>query len=263
MTQTFRRTPGQRGDVRRKGRVYLFTTLRIQESGPDAGMVLDGTTEDGYVGKTRQTLAQREQQHRGGSADGEPVPGEDLEEQPWWDVTVGGIQLVEQGVWTDDELAERERYWIRQIKPRYNYIDNCANKQRIPKPVAREHRDCRDRAKGLAPRQWQPFSTQRGTAAIPVKALWRSARKLPRLSPRWRRRRNWALGIAGLWLALTLCLWLLDAGWLHAGLAGRTYPIAAAGLAAMPPVSRLRRRHVKPAVVAVVVACAALWLVTG
>jgi hypothetical protein len=165
---TVPRVPERGVGVRRKGRIYLFTTLRVHESGPNTGMVLDGTTEDGYVGKTRQTLAQREQQHRGGSADGEPVPGEDLEEQPWFDVTVGGIRLVEQGVWTDGELAEREQYWIDQIKPRYNYLGNCANKRRIPKPVAREHRDRRDLARGVTPRQWQPFSTQRRTAVDSV-----------------------------------------------------------------------------------------------
>jgi hypothetical protein len=208
VTQTARRIPGQRADVRRKGRIYLFTTLRIHEDGPNAGMVLDGTTEDGYVGKTRQTLAQREQQHRGGSADGEPVAGEDLEEQPWWDVTVGGIRLVEQGTWTDDELAERERYWIHQIKPRYNYIDNGANERRIPKPVAREHRDRRDRAKGLTPRQWQPFSTQRGVAVDPVvpaarRRVWPAVKVVLRSPWTW-----WTVA----WAATTVTAWIA-VGW--------------------------------------------------
>lgn len=219
MTQTLRRPPRQNPGVRRRGAVYLFKTLCVHESGPRVGLVLDGSTEDGYVGKTRQTLAQREQQHRGGSADGGPVrdaeEDEEVEEQPWWDLTVGGIQLLEKGNWTDDELAKKEVEWIHRIRPQYNYVDNLDNERRIPKFTAREHRDNRDRAKGLTPRQWQPFATQRGIRIDPAKLSRQPARKSQHLPVKWRRRRNWTLAWAGTVAMLWAALILLDAAWLH------------------------------------------------
>lgn len=260
MTQTLRRPPRQNSGVRRKGRIYLFTTLRVHESGTRVGLVLDGTTEDGYVGKTRQTLAQREQQHRGGSADGEPVPGEDLEEQPWWDISVGGIQLLEQGFWTDDELAERETFWIHQVKPRYNYVENLDNKNRIPKFTAREHRDNRDRAKGLTPRQWAPFKSQSGPAVRP--AIQQSPRRKRKPMPiKWRRRRNSAL----VWLGSVPATWLLLAlVGTHVHAPWRTWPILSLAACTLAPILwRCRKRNRAAWTVAVAVAMVALWVVTG
>jgi hypothetical protein len=248
MTSTLRRAPRRDPNVRRKGAVYAFTTLRVHESGPQVGLVLNGTTEDGYVGKTRQTLAQREQQHRGGSADGEPVQGEDIEEQPWWEITVGGIRLLEQGSWTDDELAEREQYWIDRLEPRYNFMLN-RNPRRIPKPVAREHRDNRDRAKGLEARQWPAFSTQRSVRVDPVKPPRQPAPSRP--SAAVRRRRNVVLGYTAGW-ALQAGLWwpllaILAHHWQVAA-TGRVWPVLAAGLAGAPLMFGIRRkRHRKAA----------------
>lgn len=263
MPQTLRRAPWRDPNVRRKGRIYCFTTLRVHESGPQIGLVLDGSTEDGYVGKTRQTLAQREQQHRGGSADGEPVAGEDIEEQPWWEITVGGIRLLEQGSWTDDQLAEREQYWIDRLQPRYNFMLN-RSPRRIPKPVARQHRDARDRARGLAPRQWPPFSAQRAPRVDPVRPTRQPQRTPSRLSAAARRRRNTVLGYGFGWAALTGLLWLAGTltaaklgaasavhGWVKTGhlaatldaVPWRTWPVLAACLLAAIPVSGIRRKR--------------------
>jgi hypothetical protein len=86
----------------------------------------------------------------------------------------------------------------------------------------------------------------------------------PKLSPRWRRLRNWAAGLAAGWLAATLLLWWADAATAAVDMPGRTYPIAAAAFTALVPVSRLRRmRDVKIGVAVVTAACAAMWLLTG
>lgn len=243
MTQTLRRAPRRDPNVRRKGSIYLFVTLRVHETGPQAGLVLDGSTEDGYVGKTRQTLAQREQQHRGGAAYGEPIVGEDLEEQAWWDISVGGIRLLEQGMWTDDELHEREQYWIDRLEPRYNYQLN-RSPRRFPKYTAREHRDNRDRAKGLERRQWPPFSTQRTRPPAPSPTPARRA-------PAAVRRRNTVLGYAGAWALQAGLWWALLAVLAHrwqVEIPGRVWPVLAGGLAGAPLMFGLRtRRHRKTA----------------
>jgi hypothetical protein len=261
MTQTLRRPPRQDPNVRRKGRVYLFKTLCVHESGPQVGLVLDGTTEEGYVGKTRQTLSQREQQHRGGAPDGEVTEFEDLEEQPWFSITVGGIQLLEQGMWTDEELAERERYWIRRIGPRYNYVDNLDCVRRIPKPVARQHRDNRDRAAGLAPRQWQPFSAQRPAQTPTTRPTSPRPARTTRLSAAWRRRllkaAAFPCAVGILWLALALY-----AAPRVAGEHWQTWPVLALALTAegfaLPLVRRVHKRDRGMAALGITVAVAVL-----
>jgi hypothetical protein len=262
VTQTLRRPPRQDPNVRRKGRIYLFRTLRVHESGPRVGLVLDGSTEEGYVGKTRQTLSQREQQHRGGAPDGEVTEFEDLEEQPWFEITVGGIQLLEQGMWTDDELAERERFWIRQIGPRYNYVDNLNCKRRIPKPVAREHRDARDRAKGLPPRDWPAFGTAPQPRQTPATRPTppRPARTA-RLSAAWRRRllkaAAFPLATGVLWLAL-----VLYAAPRGAGERWQVWPVLALAVVteafALPLVRRVKKRDRGLAVLGITAAVAML-----
>jgi hypothetical protein len=232
VTQTYRQTPGQRAGVRRPGTVYGVNVLD-----PATGQV-----HVDYVGQTRQQLLSRERQHR--------------DERPFSDLIVGDAFAVEQGMWTDAELDEREVFHIKRLRPRFNHDDNLDNPARVPIWKQREERDARDRAKGITPRPWP---APRVDPVVP-----RRAAKRRRLSPRWRRRRNWAAGLAGLWLVLTLCLWSVDANWLHAGAPGRTYPIVAAGLAGLLPVWQVGRRKDRRAAVAILtVACTAVWLITG
>lgn len=107
-------------------------------------------------------------------------------------------------------------------------------------------------------RQWQPkVGSYRHPGRRPVAST-------SKLTPRWRRRRNWAIGLAAGWLVATLLLWWTDAATTAIDVPGRTCPIAALALTALLPVSRLRRRRdAKFGVLAVAVACALLWLATG
>lgn len=209
-------------------------------------MVIHPTTGKvvlGYIGETGRMPFTRFMEH--------------LYDQPWGDTIVGHPHIDPRTFVGKEQVLAVEKAAVLAEKPLYNIEYQKGAPHQIPQWTAREQRAERDRRRGAAVPDW----TAKGDAPLrvdPVKPAKR--RKLP---PRWRRRRNWAAGLAALWLTLTLCLWLLDAICLHAVMPGRTYPIAAAGLASMLPVSRLRRRHVKPAAVAVVVACAALWLITG
>lgn len=232
MTQTYRQIPGQRADVRRPGIVYGVP-------------ILDPVTREvltDYVGKTRQMLLARERQHR--------------DERPFSDLIVGDAFVIEQGMWTDAELDEREQFHITRLRPRMNHDGNLDNPARIPIWKQRQDRDARDRAKGMTPRPWPPPRVDPVVPARPVKRR--------KLSPRWRRRRDWAIGLASGWLVVTLLLWWADAACTVVDVPGRTYPIAAAGLAGLVPALRLRRKRDRQLAVAVVtVACALLWLLTG
>ncbi len=148
MTQTVRRVPGQR-TARRLSFVYAYDTLRVDEH----GMVANTGIEVGYVGKTVQRLSARDDQHRGiaGGPDGTPAKC-----QPFSDLIVGGIRIVEQGMWTEAELDERERFHIERLKPRYNHEHNGGNPLRVPIYVARQQRDARDAARGVTPQTWAP-----------------------------------------------------------------------------------------------------------
>ncbi|GAA2637004.1 hypothetical protein GCM10010399_82700 [Dactylosporangium fulvum] len=230
MTQTFRHIPGQRADVRRPGIVYGVNILD-----PATGQV-----HVDYVGQTRQQLLSRERQHR--------------DERPFSDLIVGDAFVIEQGMWTDAELDERELFHIQRIGPRMNHDGNLDNPARIPIWRQRQDRDARDRAKGLPVRRWP--------APRPGSAPASTVRR-PKLSLRWRRRRNWAAGLTAGWLAATVLLWWADASIAAVDAAGRTYPIVAAALTALVPALRLRRRRDRRlAVLLVTVACGALLLVT-
>ncbi len=147
MTQTYR-VPRQRTQ-RRLGTVYAYDTLCVDEH----GLVANTGVEVGYVGKTVQRLSARDDQHRGiaGGPDGTPAKC-----QPFSDLIVGGVRVIEQGMWTEEELAERERFHIGRLRPRYNHEFNGSNPLRVPIYVARQQRDARDAARGVVPQQWAP-----------------------------------------------------------------------------------------------------------
>lgn len=231
VTQTYRQVPGQRTDVRRPGIVYGVNILD-----PATGQV-----HVDYVGQTRQQLLSRERQHR--------------DDRPFSDLIVGDAFVIEQGSWTDAELDEREVFHIKRLRPRMNHDDNLDNPARIPIWKQRQDRDARDRAKGLTPKPW-PAPRFGAPPARPVRRR--------KLSPRWRRRRNWAISLASGWLVVTVLLWLADAQVAAVDVPGRTYPIVAAGLVALLPVSMVRRqRDRKFGVAVVIVATAVLWLIAS
>jgi hypothetical protein len=230
---TRRRMPKQRLPTeRRLGYIYAYDTLRVDRT---TGAVLDGSTLIGYVGKTVQKPTARDDQHRGIA----PSPnGEPPECQPFSDTIVGPIRVVEQGMWTERELDDRETFWIERLLPVYNWQKNPrSNPNRIAISDARAHRDFRDRARGQLPRQWPAFRNPPKSLPAPIT---RPVRKPSRLPARWRRRRNWACA----WLASTLGLWavlaLLTA---RVVVQWQVLPIGAAGAVSAAYVFRLKRRR--------------------
>jgi hypothetical protein len=159
----------------------------------------------------------------------------------------------------EQQWAHEVARWEVDPRPYYSEADVLAAEE----AAIRSEKPIRNWIHNDGPhRQWQPkvgsyrHPGRRQTAPRPAST--------PRLSPRWRRRRNWAIGLTSGWLALTLLLWWVDAAWTAVGVPGRTYPIGGVLLAALVPALRLRRRRDRKAAVAVVtVACAALWLITG
>lgn len=136
-----------------------------------------------YVGQTVQKMEDRERQHRGQDLTRE------AQEQPWSDLIVGKPFVIEEGRWTAAELDERERFHIRRLRPRYNYVHNLDNPNRIPIYKARRQRDERDRARGMQPRRWD---ASRVTARSGADGL------------AWTRRQRLAAASGGLWLALAV-----------------------------------------------------------
>lgn len=206
MTQTVRRPPGQR--IRRRlGYVYAYDTLRVDEH----GVAADTGVEVGYVGQTVQRLSARDDQHRGiaGGPDGTPAKC-----QPFSDLIVGSVRVVEQGMWTQAELDERERFHIERLRPRYNHEHNGDNLLRVPIYVARRQRDARDAARGVAPQSWAPTRqiSRRG---------WSAAMQVLRSRWTW-----WLL----LWAAFTAGLAVVDVAGQHLTLRESAY-LATAGLA--------------------------------
>ncbi|MER7280436.1 hypothetical protein ABT369_38965 [Dactylosporangium sp. NPDC000244] len=239
MTQTYWLIPGRRADVRRPGAVYLHITRRVDRY----GMPVDGV-EDGYVGRARD-VARRTAQHAGLI----PQRSGEIVESAWFDLKEGETVVLESGLFTDAELDERERAWIGKLRPRYNDRDN-PRPDRIRKFEARRHRDTRDAARGLVPRQWEP--SQIGVKPAKSRAM----------SAKWRRRRNVALAYVGAWAGLTVLLWLLTAA-ACADLPWRTFPIAATGaVGAFPMLRRSKKQERLFIVVVVTVACVLLWAAT-
>lgn len=235
---TVPRTSERGVGVRRPGTVYLHITRRVDRR----GIPVDGV-EDGYIGQARD-VTRRTAQHAGEI----PQRSGEIAESPWFDLKTGATVTLAEGSFTNDELDEREEAWIAKLQPRFNDRHN-PRRDKIRKFEARRHRDNRDIARGLTPRQWEPLQV--------------APAKRRRLSAKWRHRRNVVLAYAGSWSALTVTLWLacIIMG-MH--LPGRTFPIAAAGgIALVPLLRRCKKRDRQFGVAAVTVACALLWLLTG
>lgn len=181
-------------EVRRRSAVYGITTVVVDRA---TGEPMPGQVEVGYIGKSVQTVKEREDQHRAC--------------QPFGDLIVGGSWTIEEGYWTAAQLDAKERHYIRAgavlvpgqapQRPVYNYDHNTDNPGRIKVWRAEQHRQAREPgwvrpAKGSS---WVP--RQRSAAPPPVAATSR---------PGWLRRQWWTRPrrIAAAWSAL----WLLLAG---------------------------------------------------
>lgn len=213
-------------NVRRRGIVYGAECFDVD---PETGFIrIDPATgaprlRIDYVGKSRQTMSAREEQHR--------------DEKPWADLIVRFVEL-ERGQWLDEELAEREVYWIHRIRPRYNDRDNRGNPERIEiwSPARREWRqmeqrwardDAAGRLRWIPPDHRAPAVAGSGPSAPDTGV---SAHRLdPRSWPCWVQKVTlWSLA----WLTATSVDWLvLDRnGWLPAD---RVRPLTAAMLPAV------------------------------
>jgi hypothetical protein len=198
----------------------------------------------GYIGETGRMPFTRFMEH--------------LYDQPWGDTIVGHPHVDPRVFASKAEVLAAEEAAVLAEKPLYNIDYQKGAPHQIPQWTAREQRAERDRQRGTVTPDW----AAKGTGALPRTAA--SSARRPRLSPRWRRRRDWAIGLSAGWLAGTLLLWWADAAQAAVNLPGRTYPIAALALTGLLPASRLRRRRdAKAAVAVLTVACVLLWLVTG
>jgi hypothetical protein len=150
VTQTAR----PRTTVRRPGAIY---GLDIADH--DTLMTTDvhKVVKDDYVGQTRQKGRARESQHR--------------DDKPYEDLIVGSAHVLEQGMWTDEELDEREVYWIRRLRPRMNYEHNLDNPHRIEIWRQKEQRWVRDDA-ASRPR-WVPLERRRASSLLDQSATVR------------------------------------------------------------------------------------------
>jgi hypothetical protein len=179
-------------DVRRRGAVYGIPTFAVDAAGrPLAGLVVVG-----YVGQTRQTVKQREEQHRG--------------HQPFGDLIVGGSWVIEEGHWTDAELDARELHYIRRgavlvpdqppQRPVYNIVGNMDNPNRVKPWDAVAHRQVRQPGwtpEAKVPRQRIPVDYGAASGSRSALSRW------------WIRRRWPVVGFVALWLALCAgCCWL-------------------------------------------------------
>lgn len=183
---------------RRWSVVYGIPTLPVDE----AGRVVPGPPVVGYIGKSVQTVKQREAQHRA--------------EQPFGDLICGGSWVIEEGSWTEAELDAHEQHWIRHgvvlvpgqpaQRPVYNYDHNLGNPLRVEKWRALEHRRLRE--PGWVPRPG--FVPQ-------VQQQPRQAVVSPRRRFRWTRLQVLAVARVCAWLALFAGFWVAGAdvwpGW--------------------------------------------------
>ena len=92
-----------------------------------------------YVGKTRQELAARHNQHMGV----EGFRKKEIECQPWSDL-YPEVRVVYSFNCPEFILDLVERWTIKRRKPLYNYIHNMDNPRRITKPAAKAQRRERD-----------------------------------------------------------------------------------------------------------------------
>jgi hypothetical protein len=119
----------RRRDVKRLGAVYAYTVADHDTRMP---------MPDDYVGQSRNQ-PQRDRQHRGLAAERDGV----VRQKPWADLIVS-VRIVEQGMWTNAELNEREQWWINHLSPRLNKSLNEHNPNRLPIYVQHQQRKARD-----------------------------------------------------------------------------------------------------------------------
>lgn len=197
----------------------------------------------GYIGETGRMPFTRFMEH--------------LYDQPWGDTIVGHPHVDPRVFAGKAAVLAAEEAAVLAEKPLYNIEWQKGAVHAIPQWTAREQRAERDRQRGTITPDW----AAKGASAPTVRPQHAAASS--KLSPRWRRRRNWAAGLASDWLVASLLLWLADVQVTAVDAPGRTYPIVAAGLAALVPALRMRRKRDRQLAVAVVtVACVALWLAT-
>ena len=186
--------------ARRRGAVYGIPTIAVDS----ASMPIPGRIVVGYVGQTRQTVKQREDQHR---------------LKPFSDLIIGGSWCIEEGFWTGAELDEREQHYITNgvvlipgqdpQRPVYNYEHNLDNPERVEIWRAVEQRQAREPG-------WVPPVKDSTWVSRPQAARPQGNRRVSQspLARWWVRRRWWVLGLAGAWVALfvlalraTVLLW--------------------------------------------------------
>lgn len=191
----------------RPGAIYGYDVLD-----PATGVV----HVNDYVGQARDPV-RRDKQHRG------QIPQRDgqIREQPWADLIVGGMRILEEGVWSDAEMDARELAWMAHCGSRINCQGNT-NPDRIPIYVQRQQRDARDIARGLAPRDWSRSNvtpalveigapTSNTTWVQPRRSLW--SRFWATRAGRWLlahliRAGQVAAALVAVWMAAALGLWL-------------------------------------------------------
>lgn len=210
--------------MRRLRLVYGIPTLPVDQH----GHVIPGLPPVvGYIGKSRQTVFQREQQHR--------------DEKPFSDIIFGGAFVIEEGWWTEAELDAHEQWWIRNgvallpggpvQRPIYNYEFNTDNPDRVEIWRQVEQRQAREPG-------WQP--PVKGEPRIPRQRNHRAAPVRPSAAPS-RLARLWAtyrtpITVWGiLWLGLFAAVWWAGAdawtGWHEPRNAGVGAALGLGGLA--------------------------------
>ncbi|GGM27402.1 hypothetical protein GCM10011608_10190 [Micromonospora sonchi] len=184
--------------------MYGIPTLPVDKT---TGQIIPGRPPIvGYIGKSVQTVWERQEQHRA--------------DQPFSDTICGGSWVIEEGYWTADELAGREEWWIRNgvalvpgqkpQRPVYNYDFNLDNPDRIEVWRAKEHRQAREPG-------WQPQNPrvprQRGPRPGGRPAR-RTRRRAPVwLSRWWRRHRARVIGWTAVWALIVGGVWWLGSGY--------------------------------------------------
>jgi len=186
--------PRHSPDTPRWGVVYGIPCLAVDR---ETGMPLTSRrVVVGYIGQSRQTVKQREEQHRDGR---------------FGDLIVGGSFVIAEGRFTDRQLDELEQRYIREgvslvpgeppQRPVYNHDHNLDNPDRIEVWRAEEHR--RARQPDWTPAGGTRIPRQR-SAGWPIR-LFRRSRGRRR---RWTRTRIRAVSGTALWLATAIVSWV-------------------------------------------------------
>lgn len=140
-----------------------------------------------YIGQTRQKGRARENQHR--------------DSQPFSDRIVGSPRVLWEGLCTDDELDAIERRFIRELRPRLNWVHNEDNPGQIPKWIQLEQRLERDDAEGRL--RWVPLDQRPAVSLVeqPMRVFPAGVSRAPARQP-WPGWKQKATLWAGSWLLL-------------------------------------------------------------